>query len=69
MRREGGILIINDPEKGEQSFPTFTCCHCMRLGIVGKDDGGWCFKCSRLICKQQKCYDECNPFKKRIDET
>lgn len=65
MKAETGILVVTTVDR-EYQMPTFTCPHCSRVGIVNEDDGGWCFKCGRLLCKSESCHKDCDPMIRRL---
>jgi len=78
LRGQTGVIFIYDPDAAttEREIPTFTCPHCMTVGRVsigldgrGGDDGGWCFRCGRLLCKRDECHGECKPFLRAFDES
>jgi hypothetical protein len=67
VKRVTGVLLVQDPDlPGEVEVPTFTCPHCQRVGVVGKDDGGMCLKCARLLCKSEPCFKDCDPALRRL---
>jgi len=62
-----GVVLWYDPHGSEVSQrETFTCAHDQRVGIVGVDDGGWCYREQKLLCKNPKCYEDCDPVLDRL---
>lgn len=82
MRRAGGYgqLICDGPVAGcdrfgrriEQEHDTFTCNHCNAIVMVNAreqaaDIGGYCKKCTSLICGPCVDADRCLPWEKRVE--
>lgn len=60
--REQAVAVWYDPDGCEVvQREMFTCPHCNRGGFLGQDDGGYCIKCQKPLCKQDVCYDDCTP--------
>ena len=67
-----GIFIVTSIDEGivKKEVETFTCCHCGCIRMISKDpqktqDGGFCFRCAKLICKAPACHSNCSPYKAR----
>jgi hypothetical protein len=67
LRAATGVLFVDAPE-GQREYATFTCPHCNAVGLVG-EDGGWCFKCARLLCRRERCLEDCRPFLATIERS
>lgn len=64
MRNPHGYMVID----GEES-DTITCSHCNCIVVVMKDKpGGFCIKCSGLICDSCVDVGKCRPFEKWLDK-
>jgi hypothetical protein len=68
LRAATGVIHQVDGSS-EREIPTFTCPHCNAVGVVGGDDGGWCFKCGRLLCRSERCLEDCRPFLATVERS
>lgn len=66
LKAATGVLFVDDPA-GQRELPTATCPHCNRVVLVGSEDGGWCFRCARLLCQGARCLADCQPFLARVE--
>ena len=68
LRKATGVLFVDEPGR-QREYATFSCPHCNAVGVVGGDDGGWCFKCGRLLCRSERCLGDCRPFLARVERS
>jgi hypothetical protein len=64
MRNPHGYMVIDGEEND-----TITCNHCNAIVVVTKDKpGGFCTKCSGLICDACVDKNDCRPFEKWLEK-
>lgn len=71
MLKAQGYSVLVDPEQTVE-HDTMTCAHCnkvthLKAFVRPEDQGGYCRKCDRLICKDCAGKD-CYPMGRRLDD-
>lgn len=63
-----------DPEQGNRVVESFTCGHCNRLTKIQPfcdpaDAGGFCPRCTRLVCKRCAGAGMCDPIEAKLERS
>lgn len=66
-----GYTVWRDADGTSKELDNFTCCHCNKnsfvdVGSSAADMGGWCFRCTKAVCKLCAT-GPCIPFEKRLE--
>jgi hypothetical protein len=71
MLQPQGYGVETGPD-GIKEADSYTCFHCQRIVFVQprcppSDAGGWCGRCTRLICKRCVGKGSCTPWERQME--